>query len=59
MQVKDYIAKANEFYAAMIDAKAIGEHYRAGYYHSQYVMYKNKAEQAGQPDINCTDIEQT
>jgi hypothetical protein len=57
--VKDYAAKAKEFYSAMIDAKAIGEHYRAGYYHSQYVMYKNKAEQAGQPDINCTDIEQT
>ena len=57
--MKDYTAKANEFYAAMIDAQATGEYYRAGYYHSQYMMYKNKAEQAGQPDINCTDIEQT
>ena len=56
--MKDYTAIAKQFYDGMIDAKAIGEHYRAGYYHSQYVMYKNKAEQAGQPDINCTDIEQ-
>jgi hypothetical protein len=57
--VKDYTAIAKEFYAAMIDAKATGEHYRAGYYHSQYVMYKNKAEQAGQPSINSSDINQT
>ena len=57
--MKDYAAMAKEFYAAMIDAKAIGEHYRAGYYHSQYLMYKDKAEQADQPNINTTDINQT
>ena len=54
--MKDYAAMAKEFYAAMIDAKAIGEHYRAGYYHSQYLMHKNKAEQADQLKINCADI---
>ena len=57
--MKDCAAMAKEFYAAMIDAKAIGEHYRAGYYHSQYVMYKDKAEQENQPNINTTDINQT
>ena len=57
--MKDHAAMAKEFYAAMIDAKAIGEHYRAGYYHSQYLMHKDKAEQADQPNINSSDIEQT
>jgi hypothetical protein len=57
--VKDYAAMAKQFYDGMIDAKAIGEHYRAGYYHSQYLMYKDKAEQANQPNINTTDINQT
>jgi hypothetical protein len=57
--VKDHAAIAKEFYAAMIDAKAIGEHYRAGYYHSKYLHYKNKAEEGNQPNINTTDINQT
>mgnify|MGYP006404792321 CR=1 FL=1 len=57
--MKDYAAMAKEFYSAMIDAKAIGEHYRAGYYHSQYLLYKDKAEQADQLNINCADINQS
>tara|TARA_R110000851_G_scaffold240095_1_gene392790 strand:+ start:383 stop:556 length:174 start_codon:yes stop_codon:yes gene_type:complete len=57
--LKDYAAIAKEFYAAMIDAKAIGEHAMARYYHSQYLYFENESKQAGQPDINCTDIGQT
>ena len=57
--MKDYAAMAKEFYAAMIDAKAIGEHAMARYYHSQYLYFENESKQAGQPNINCTDIEQT
>ena len=41
--MKDYAAIAKEFYAAMIDAKAIGEHAMANYYHSQYLYYEKKA----------------
>jgi hypothetical protein len=41
--VRDYAAIAKEFYAAMIDAKAIGEHAMARYYHSQYLHYEKKA----------------
>ena len=51
--MKDYAAIAKQFYDGMIDAKAIGEHAMARYYHSQYLHYEKKA---NKPDINTTDI---
>ena len=57
--MKDYAAIAKQFYDGMIDAKAIGEHAMANYYHSQYLYFENESKQAGQPNINSTDINQT
>ena len=56
--MKDYAAIAKEYYAAMIDAKAIGEHALADQYCHIYIRYKTLAAKS-QPDINTTDINQT
>jgi hypothetical protein len=42
--VNDYKVKSDEYYDAMIDAKATGEHEKANYYYERYMHYKNKAE---------------
>jgi hypothetical protein len=42
--VNDYKVKSDEYYEAMIDAKATHEHEKAAYYHKMYMHYKNKAE---------------
>jgi hypothetical protein len=42
--VKNYKEKADNYYKAMIDAKATHEHGKAAYYHKMYMHYKNKAE---------------
>jgi hypothetical protein len=42
--VNDYKVKSDEYYKAMIDAKATGEHDKAAYYYERYMHYKNKAE---------------
>ena len=52
--MKDYAAMAKEFYAAMIDAKAIGEHGMAKHYYDIHIRYKILAARS-QADINTNE----